>query len=173
MLNKTIKNIVVIFLLYSMMIIDAVGETTLGGMNYPTASSSPSITSGNVITNLNVVTGITINDDSLHGWTLTVNSSNGTSVQPRLWNSINGLNINYDLEINNISGTLDSGLSVSPGENTPLSFSGNSSTISATGNKVSSTDNYSFDLQMTIVDTSGKLAGDYSDTLTLTLESND
>ncbi|MBW2093123.1 MAG: hypothetical protein JRI34_13495 [Deltaproteobacteria bacterium] len=149
--------------------------TFLGLANYPTSGAPVSISSGSGVTNVDVVVGIEIDDDSTNGWTLTITSTNGTSTQPRLKNPVNNSFIDYDLEINNISGMLGSGLTQNPPANTTLVFSGNSTVISPTGTASSWTLWYRFDLRMTISDAStvGKLAGTYVDTLNFVLESDD
>ncbi|MBW2324160.1 MAG: hypothetical protein JRF41_11720 [Deltaproteobacteria bacterium] len=149
--------------------------TSLGPANYPTSSTPVFISDGSGCTNQNVVTGITITDTSVNGWTLTLTSTNGTSTQPRLKNPVNNSFIDYDLEINNISGTLGAGLTQNPPANTTLVFSGNSTVISPTGMASGWTIFYRFDFRMTISDAStvGKLAGTYTDTLNLVLASDD
>lgn len=150
------------------------GPTRLNPASYPTSTVGGvpvSISSGTGVTTVNVVTGIRIQvspaDDA---WTLTITTTFGSSTQPRLNNPGNNTLIAYELEINNITGTLGAGLTLSPAANTPLVFSGNSTVITASG--IASTDtDLTFDLRMTIFDasTAGKLAGNYVDTLDLLL----
>ncbi|MBW2093124.1 MAG: hypothetical protein JRI34_13500, partial [Deltaproteobacteria bacterium] len=79
------------------------------------------------------------------------------------------------LEIGNVTGTLGTGLTLSPAAGVALTFTGADATISPTGTTTTATTSYQFDLLMTIADaaTTGKLAGDYEDTLNLTLASDD
>ena len=147
---------------------------------YPsnTVTGTPiSISSGVGCTTVNVVTGISLQDKSANGWTLTITSSNGLSTQPRLQHVLNGTTIDYSLEINNITGTLANGFTQDPPANTTLVFNANSAIISPTGTQIknSKTLAYSFDLRMSISNaaTVGKLAGNYVDQLTLILASDD
>jgi len=175
MAEKFIRNLALFLCVFSLGAVSAMGQTDLGAATYPTSGSPASMSNGSGVTNQDVVTGITIDDSSTLGWTLTVSSTNGPSTQPRLLNSVNSSTIDYDLKINNISGTLGTGLTVSPPANTTLVFSGGSTAIETTGTASSSTINYRFDLRMTIADAStvGKLAGTYVDTLSLLLASKD
>lgn len=147
---------------------------------YPTNATTGtpvSISSGVGCTTVNVVTGIELKDKSINGWTLTITSTNGISTQPRLQHVLNGTTIDYSLEINNITGTLANGLTQSPAANTTLVFNANSTIISPTGTplKNARTLAYTFDLRMSIANaaTIGKLAGNYTDQLTLILASDD
>lgn len=178
LINKDINKRVFFIGLSSLLAFPVIAATALGPATYPsrTSGGTPAgISNGIGITAHDVVTGITIDDDSGAGWTLTVTSTNGTSTQPRLLHSVDGTTIDYDLEINNISGTLGTGLTLSPAANTTLTFAGASTTIDATGTASTSTVNYQFDLQMTISNAStvGKLSGTYDDSLSLLLASND
>lgn len=150
------------------------GPTKLNPATYLTRTVGGvpvSISSGTGVTTVNVVTGIQIQVSKTEdAWTLTITTTNGSSTQPRLENPGNSTLIDYQLEINNITGTLGAGLTLSPPANTTLVFSGNSTVITASG--VASTDtNLTFDLRMTIAGaaTTGKLAGNYVDTIDLTL----
>jgi hypothetical protein len=134
-----------------------------------------SISSGVGVTTVNVVSGIEIKDRSTNGWTLTITSANGTSTQPRLRHEIIASTIDYSLEANYVSGTLAAGLTLVPPYNTTLVFSANSAIITTTGTTAQRTNKLNVDLRMTISDaaTVGKLAGNYTDQLTLVLASND
>ncbi|MBN2790667.1 MAG: hypothetical protein JXR69_10800 [Candidatus Delongbacteria bacterium] len=134
-----------------------------------------SISSGVGCTTVNVVSGIEIKDRSLNGWTLFITSANGTSTQPRLQHEINNTTIDYNLEANYNSGTLAAGLTLVPPYNTTLVFNANTALITTTGTTTQRTNKLNFDLRMTIADaaTVGKLAGNYTDQLTLVLASND
>ena len=153
--------------------------TALTPAAYPTRTSGGtpvSITAGSGTTDTTVVSGIAITDNSIGGWTLTVTTTEGSGGQAMLENRTdNATKINYTLEIGNVSGTLGTGLTLSPTVGTALTFSGTDATISPTGAATTATSAYTFDLLMTIAngDTTGKLAGDYGDTLTLTLASDD
>ena len=144
--------------------------TQLIPASYPTSSSPVAISAGIGVTNRDVVVRINVQVRQEDGnWTLTITTTTGSTTHPRLKNALNNSTIDYQLQINNITG-LGSGLTLSPAENTTLVFSGNSTVITATGTATTDTD-LTFDLRMTILDddTMGKLAGDYRDTLNLLL----
>ena len=152
--------------------------TSLKVAGYPTSLTTGipiSISSGIGATTIDAVTGIEISDRSTNGWTLTITSANGTSTQPRLQHEINGATIDYSLEINNVSGTLATGLTLDPPVNTTLIFNANSTLISPTGTSGGRTKKFMFDLRVSIANaaTVGKLAGNYVDQLTLVLASDD
>jgi len=142
--------------------------------DYPTDTGSgtpASISEGTGVTTINVVTGIRIRvRDQADDWTFTITSTNGTPTQAQLLNVGNPSTIVYTLEYIITAGAVGTGLILSPGPNTTLVFSGNSTVLTASGVSSSDTD-ITIDLRMTIADaaTTGKLAGDYVDTLDLTL----
>jgi len=153
--------------------------TNLTAASYPTdtATGTPvSISDGTGTTDALVVDDIIIDDNSINGWTLTVTTTNGSAGQPKLLNATDSATtIDYSLEIGNVTGTLGTGLTLSPAAGVALTFTGADATISPTGTATTATTSYQFDLLMTIADaaTTGKLAGDYEDTLNLTLASDD
>jgi len=154
--------------------------TNLTAASYPTrtAGGTPvAISDGTGVTDALVVDNIVIDDNSIAGWTLTVTTTYGGGGQARLRNPnpANLTTIDYSLAIGNVSGTLGSGLILSPAVGVALTFIGTVATISPTETATTATSNYQFDLLMTITNlaTTGKLAGDYVDTLNLTLSSDD
>lgn len=152
--------------------------TSLTAATYPTNTTTGTpvaISDGTGVTDALVVDNIVITDNSIAGWTLTVTTTNGGGGQARLRNPTNATTIDYSLEIGNVSGTLATGLTLSPAVGVALTFVGADATISPTGTATTATSNYQFDLLMTITNaaTTGKLAGDYVDTLNLTLSSDD
>ena len=145
--------------------------TQLIPASYPTSSIPVAISDGSGVTNQDVVVSINVQVRQEDGdWTLTITTTNGSTTQPRLKNALNNSTIDYQLQIHNITGTLGSGLTLSPAADTTLVFSGNSTVIRATGTPTTDT-NLTFNLRMTILDAStvGKLAGGYRDTLNLAL----
>ncbi len=147
--------------------------TALTAASYPTNTSTgtpTAITDGTGCTDVLVVDDIVITDNSIAGWSLTVTQTNGNLV-----NATNSATIAYSLEIGNVSGTLGTGLTLDPAVGTALTFTAGDAVISPTGTATTSTSGYTFDLLMTIADaaTVGKLAGDYKETLSLTLASDD
>ena len=145
--------------------------TQLIPASYPTSSIPVAISAGIGVTNRDVVVRINVQVRQEDGnWTLTITTTNGSTTHPRLKNALNNSTVDYQLQLNNITGTLGSGLTLSPPANTTLVFSGNSTVISATGTASTDTD-LTFNLRMTILDadTMGKLAGDYRDALNLLL----
>ena len=151
--------------------------TSLTAASYPTriGGTPVVISAGAGASDQLVVDNIVITDNSIAGWTLTVTTVNGGGGQARLLNATNSTTIDYSLEIANVSGTLGTGLTLSPAEGVDLTFLGAVATISPTGTATTATSNYQFDLLMTITNgaTTGKLAGNYVDTLNLTLSSDD
>jgi len=152
--------------------------TALTAATYPTrvAGGTPTpIANGTGTTDALVVDDIIIADNSIAGWTLTVTTANGTATQARLLNATDSTTIDYSLEIGAVAGTLATGLTLSPVVGVALTFAASNATISPTGTATTQTVAYQFDLLMTIANaaTVGKLAGDYVDTLTLTLASDD
>lgn len=140
--------------------------------SYPSAvGASPiAITDGTGVTDALVVNDIVITDNSVAGWTLTVDQTSGNLVH-----TVNSATVPYSLAIGGVSGTLGTGLTLAPTVGTALTFTALSSTISATGTATTATSGYTFDLLMTIagLDTAGLLAGNYVETITLALASND
>lgn len=153
--------------------------TSLTAATYPTrtAGGTPvTISDGTGTTDALVVDNIIIADNSIAGWTLTVTTANGSAGQPKLLNATDSsTTIDYSLEIGGVGGSLGTGLTLSPTVGTALTFAGLVATISPTGTATTATSGYTFDLLMTIANsaTTGKLAGDYADTLSLTLASDD
>ena len=173
---KPIKALFFVVLLFSSLIFAQGTGLTVGA--YPTglATGIPiSISSGVGCTTINVVSGIEIKDRSTLGWTLTITSTNGIATQPRLQHEINNTTIDYSLEMNYVSGTLATGLTLVPAYNTTLVFSSSSAVVTTTGTTTQRTNKLNLDLRMSITDadTIGKLAGNYVDQLTLVLASND
>ncbi|MDA3886699.1 MAG: hypothetical protein PF638_13985 [Candidatus Delongbacteria bacterium] len=138
---------------------------------YPTnvATGTPApVTAGAALGATLAVDDIVIDDNSIAGWTLDVASANGGD----LINATDGSTMAYELTMANIGvGTLGTGLTLNA--NTPITFG--AAAISATGTATTATAAYTFDLNMTIAvgETTGKLAGDYTDTVSFTLASND
>lgn len=150
--------------------------TSLTAATYSTSGSPVGISDGTGITDELVVDNIIIDDNSIGGWTLTVTTLNGASGQAKLLNATDSsTTIDYSLEIGGVSGTLGTGLTLSPAVTVALTFVGTVATISPTGSATTATSGYTFDLLMTIANsaTTGKLAGNYVDTLSLLLASDD
>ncbi|NOR45846.1 MAG: hypothetical protein GQ534_09700 [Candidatus Delongbacteria bacterium] len=137
------------------------------GGTFPTDGSASALTVGADVTDLVVATGMTINDNSVAGWTMTVAGS-ATNV---LTCAANSQTIAYSMQIENVSGTLGTGLTLSPAINTDLTFAAGSTAISPTGTASTPTVDYTFDLAMSIASAahSTKLVGTYVETLTITL----
>lgn len=152
-------------------------NTALTPAAYPTRISGgtpvaivPGITG---CTDVVVVDDIGITDNSLAGWTLSITQVTGGSV---LTNPVDFTTIAYTLEIGGVIGTLPANLVLSPTVGTALTFTANVALISPTGvADYYETTGYSFDLLMTITvaATVGKLPGDYAETLSLSLSSDD
>ena len=173
---QQIKLLTFIVLLYAFSLL-AQG-TSLKVAGYPSSLTTGIpilISSGVGATTVDVVTGIQVSDRSTNGWSLTISSANGISTQARLQHEINATTIDYSLEINNVTGILAPGLTLTPPVNTTLVFNANSTIISPTGTSTGRTKKFMFDLRMTIANaaTVGKLAGNYVDQLTLVLASDD
>ncbi|NOR45872.1 MAG: hypothetical protein GQ534_09830 [Candidatus Delongbacteria bacterium] len=135
---------------------------------YPTntATGAPALVIAGNALNVDVVTGIVIDDNSIAGWTLDVVPTTGV-----LTNATNGATMAYDLTMVNIGGTLGTALTLNA--SSPLALG--AAAITATGTATAATVAYSFDLNMDVAntETANKLSGDYVDTITLTIASND
>ena len=146
--------------------------TAITVVAYPTnvATGTPAaISDGTGVATEIVVDGIAITDNSLSGWTLDVVSTNGNLLinQTDLTTTIA-----YTLEMSaTTGGTLGAGLGITAGS--PLALG--AGTIATAGVATTASVAYEFDLTMDIANgaTTGKLAGDYTDTITLTVASND
>ncbi|MBN2790668.1 MAG: hypothetical protein JXR69_10805 [Candidatus Delongbacteria bacterium] len=139
---------------------------TVGAYPTNTTTGTPApVVAGNAL-DVDVVTGITIDDNSIAGWTLDIVAGTGV-----LTNATNGATMAYTLTMANVGGTLGTGLTLNA--TTPLTLG--AAAITATGTATTGTAAYSFDLNMdvTAAETAGKLAGDYVDTIAFTLASND
>lgn len=152
--------------------------TALTAATYPSRVSGGTpiaISNGTGATDQLVVDDIIITDNSIAGWTLSVVTTNGSGGQAKLLNATDSSTIDYSVEIGSVAGTLATGLTLDPVVGAALTFSGVTATISPTGTASTETSAYQFDLLMTIANgaTTGKLAGDYVDTLSLTLASDD
>lgn len=135
---------------------------------YPTstATGTPAPVLAGDALNVDVVTGIVIDDNSIAGWTLDVVPTTGV-----LTNATNGSTMVYSLTMANLGGVIGTGLAVTA--TTPLTLG--AAAITATGTATAATIAYSFDLNMdvTAAETANKLSGDYVDTVTFTIASND
>ncbi|MCK4979529.1 MAG: hypothetical protein KAS62_03990 [Candidatus Delongbacteria bacterium] len=139
---------------------------------YPTniATGTPAaISDGTGVAAEIVVNGVAITDNSINGWTLDVVSTNGSVLinQTDLTTTIA-----YTLEMSaTTGGVLGAGLGIVAGS--PLALGAGA--IATAGVATTASVAYAFDLTMDITNaaTIGKLAGDYADTITLTVASND
>lgn len=136
------------------------------GGTFPTDGSPSALTVGADVTDLTVVSGLVVNDNTEAGWTMTVS---GTEVLT-CSDHTPAQTIPYTMQINNVSGTLGTGLTLSPAAGTDLTFVSGDATISPTGTATTPTVDYTFDLVIDIAsaDHSTKLVGTYVETLTIT-----
>ncbi|MBU4486212.1 MAG: hypothetical protein KKD38_04730 [Candidatus Delongbacteria bacterium] len=149
--------------------------TNLSVVGWPLDVTPVAISDGVGTANVLAVNDITISDNSLAGWTLTVtqtNFNNGRLVHttaPATTDSIA-----YTLHWHFVSGTLGTGLAVAPTDGTALTFVAGVETIAATSVATSATDTYIIDFDMVIANGAvvDPLVGRYEDTLTLTIAGN-
>lgn len=142
--------------------------TSIAVVSYPTntGTGTPApVIAGNAL-NVDVAIGVVVMDNSISGWTLDIVPTNGV-----LTNATNGATMAYDLTMVNIGGTLGTGLTLNA--TSPLALG--AAAITATGTATTASDNYNFNINMDVAagETANKLAGDYVDTITLTIHSND
>ena len=143
---------------------------------YPTNTTTgtpAAISDGTGVAGAIVVQGVTIDDNSINGWDLQVDSANSGV----LINQTDGTTtIAYTLDMSaSTGGTLGAGLAITAASPLVLNGGAGSEAITATGTATIATTAYAFNLTMDIANgaTTGKLAGDYTDTITLTINSND
>lgn len=154
--------------------------TAVSSLNNPTTPTPINFSAGKEAPAALVVWKIIIDNNSANGWTLKVTTANGSAGRPTLLNSTDNITkIDYTLEIGNVSGNLGEGflikLNLSPAAGETLSFIGKDAIISPTGIARTATSKYRFNLLLNITDetSAGKRAGNYEDTLILTLASDD
>ena len=140
--------------------------TAITVTSYPTslANTPAPVTAGVALAATTVVQGGLIVDNSIAGWSLQVD---GAGV---LTNATNGATMAYALQV--VSGAgLGAGLTFTPPANLTLG------TAVLCGGTATAASAYNFDLTMTIANdaagTLNKLAGDYVDTILLTVASLD
>ena len=114
---------------------------------------------------------IVITDNSIEGWSLDITSTNGGTLNNQ---TPNGGTMVYTLTMETTAG-LGLGLTLAPVAGTALTLNP-TVTVSTTG-PATTASAYSFTLNMDIAGdatgTLGKLAGDYEDTISFLLSSND
>ena len=140
--------------------ITPVTSMTIVGFPSAIGLAPASITSTTGTTDYLVVDDIVINDNSLNGWTLAIA---GTG------NLVNGTEtVAYTLEMGVPSAGLGTGLGITPAVGTALGFGAGA--IETTATATTATVDYTFDLLMNIGAAHGaSLAGNYAETITLTL----
>ncbi|MBN2789883.1 MAG: hypothetical protein JXR69_06815 [Candidatus Delongbacteria bacterium] len=137
------------------------------GGTFPTDGNASALTVGADVTDLTVVSGLTVNDNSELGWTMSIDGSEVLTCADHTPDQT----IAYTMQIANVSGTLGTGLTLAPAAGADLTFVSGTATISPTGTATTPTVDYSFDLVMDIASAahSTKLVGTYVETLTITL----
>jgi hypothetical protein len=162
-------------------------KTALTVSDYPYATESAAIANSEVagsgVTDRVVVEGVMIEDNSYSGWNILIGVGSASTpglVQAGNSNANSGDIIAYTLTPTYVSGTLAAGLSLNNAMDSAFNISSGSFNFIANGTVDgdainSETINYKFNLLMNITNAAmaNKLAGTYTDTITLTLSSTD